>query len=650
VFSPNPLQMPVLLFGDHEDRVEQGLRPRNFLRSPRAIANPQKGETNEAFSAGGILIEIANSTGIANETARTKLFELMALLEERMAGAPSGGGELWLSPLVVPAQNPAEAGQNQMPHGNAVDNPSIPSGYTYLLQFIAHDLVDTVRAMSLAKPGGTPVATPVFRNARKRPLMLDTLYGDGPDENPQPFETTNATNVLPRTLLRTGPIAPARLDPVEQQDSPPEPRQFCPFVDIARSSAPQKAGELPSPPAAEGRPRPPRPPLTEAHVADPRNDSHALVSQLTVLFHLLHNTIMEATPLPDGIENPFDMSAENAYRRFTCARLATTLIYRNIVERDVLSRILDKTVYDAYRSSDKLPLDDAADVPAEFFAGAFRFGHAMVRNAYFTNHSFENPAPFSGALRLGSRGKDAPVPKKWAIDWSLFFGSPGPNGHFNFSRRIGPWVSDGLLEEGSKVPGVGIHGFSFSDRGLPSRDLLTSSYSGLWSVPALFKAITKLLNERGLGDLNLLPAYSVWEGPLRRWLKASVPELFTSTQLDQLVSDPPLPFFVQFESAHEVDGQGRPIAAAEQTPGQFPGQGGRTLGRFGSILVADPIFNALRSKPFGAVRTGASLRDQIGDICQALVGDRGAFDTITAHELNTMPQLLALLKERGKFA
>ena len=28
-------------------------------------------------------------------------------------------------------------------------------------------------------------------------------------------------------------------------------------------------------------------------VADTRNDSHALLSQLTVLFHLLHNTLID---------------------------------------------------------------------------------------------------------------------------------------------------------------------------------------------------------------------------------------------------------------------------------------------------------------------------------------------------------------------
>src|SRR5437879_2442918 len=56
------------------------------------------------------------------------------------------------------------------------DNPNLPSGYTYLLQFIAHDMVNT--SISLAVAGGRRFG---FHNARQQPLTLETIYGGGPD-------------------------------------------------------------------------------------------------------------------------------------------------------------------------------------------------------------------------------------------------------------------------------------------------------------------------------------------------------------------------------------------------------------------------------------------------------------------------------------
>ena len=55
-------------------------------------------------------------------------------------------------------------------------NPNLPSGYTYLLQFIAHDMVNT--SISLAVTRGRRFG---FGNARQQPLTLETIYGGGPE-------------------------------------------------------------------------------------------------------------------------------------------------------------------------------------------------------------------------------------------------------------------------------------------------------------------------------------------------------------------------------------------------------------------------------------------------------------------------------------
>ena len=63
--------------------------------------------------------------------------------------------------------------------GRILENPFIPSGYTYLLQFVAHDLVHSAIPLSVA--GGLGRGT---TNARRMPLRLETLYGSGPVGSP----------------------------------------------------------------------------------------------------------------------------------------------------------------------------------------------------------------------------------------------------------------------------------------------------------------------------------------------------------------------------------------------------------------------------------------------------------------------------------
>ena len=60
----------------------------------------------------------------------------------------------------------------------------------------------------------------------------------------------------------------------------------CPFRDIARAPAENVTGIDRS---IAGH----RVALTEALVADPRNDDHAIMSQLTALFALLHNGLID---------------------------------------------------------------------------------------------------------------------------------------------------------------------------------------------------------------------------------------------------------------------------------------------------------------------------------------------------------------------
>ncbi|MFZ1103873.1 MAG: hypothetical protein WAN86_13695, partial [Hyphomicrobiaceae bacterium] len=73
--------------------------------------------------------------------------------------------------------------------GNPSDdeNRSIPAGYTYLGQLVAHDLIHNVLPFSgTALRGRRPVQDDMdlVRDYRTNRLVLDTIYGGGPSTDP----------------------------------------------------------------------------------------------------------------------------------------------------------------------------------------------------------------------------------------------------------------------------------------------------------------------------------------------------------------------------------------------------------------------------------------------------------------------------------
>ncbi|MDX2203170.1 MAG: peroxidase family protein [Hyphomicrobiaceae bacterium] len=479
------------------------------------------------------------------------------------------------------------------------DNPRIPSGYTYLLQFIAHDMVDSVVSFDIHEQSLIPGS----RNARMRPLLLDTLYGMGPDECPHAYEASIGEGQIPRTRLRMGVHQSAPFG------------DFCPFRDIARNrGAWDQQGT---------------PPLTEAMLADARNDAHALISQLTILFQLLHNHVVGMLERATVGEQRNFPAREIAYRHYHCARTVVTLIYRNIICKDVLRRVLHDEVYRHYLLNGNKPRDSGATIPLEFTFGAFRFGHAMVRDAYDINSAF--PAqPTSKALRLSSLSApmDLPVDKTWFVDWARFFDT-GLVQKPNLSKVIGPHypgaLEDDFMFMPPKVPGV-------DSGGLTNRDLLSACYAGMLSADAL----CRILREQGF---DLVKSFDDWRPKLRTWLLQSAHFSQSPEALDMIARDPPLPFFLLLEAA---DG------------------GGRHLGPVGSIIVAETILGAMEANPLRV--KGDTLRERIKSCGMALF-KTGPADATEAEpmqaavtealneigEIETMPGLLAYMAQGRMF-
>jgi hypothetical protein len=487
------------------------------------------------------------------------------------------------------------------------ENPYIPSGYTYLLQLIAHDLVASSVSLSLDR------GVAVVENTRTRPLALDTVYGGGPDVCPHPYEYSEAhrdkRGLVPRTRLRVGP-ARQTIDGA----------RHCPFRDIGRATATDTVDSGRDNEVRKGW-------RTEALVADARNDSHALLSQLTVLFHVLHNRLIalieKRAPAVEAWQE-----AEVAYRRFLTARLVATMIYRNIVEKDVLKRVLHPEIYGRYLTNPAFPLDPDGGIPKEFSHGAFRFAHAMVRDEYLVNSAELQPMTRALSQSTTRSPGSVPVRPEWLVDWSRFFEIGGTTP--NLSRRIGPDYAAVLQNEGMfpQLAGGDAGGIAF-------RDYLSSCFANLRKVPDIWR-------EFG----HLLPPFDIWKEPLHRWLEevpgSELSEAFQFGDVERLVNDPPLPFFVQFEAAHAIDPTGKPTREG----------GGRHLGTLGSLIVGETIFGAIRHHPIGFEEGNPTLGDRIRACCTSLLSDAYALADVKAdgsRDIETMADLIVFLQGNDAF-
>ncbi|EJN12228.1 heme peroxidase family protein [Bradyrhizobium sp. YR681] len=477
---------------------------------------------------------------LKSDASKERLRSLMDRLAKRMRVPP-----VW------------EGGQGPL------ENSDIPAGYTYLLQLVAHDLVQTSFPISELENTATGV-----RNDRAYRLKLDTIYGGGPEVCPFAYEARPKSS---RSKLRLG----SGTSSADQVEMTPKGR------DIARVACPWDPNSQPHR-------------LTEVLIADQRNDDHAILSQLTTLFHHLHNGLLaRLSPPPGGTTESEAVAIDKA---FLCARGAATLIYRNIIRRDLLKRILNRDVYARYNvdrphflsvSSTRQPYRGSL-IPLEFTHAAFRFGHAMVRDSYRINPT--NAFPLGEVLRTTSNSapNNMPLPRKWIASWSHFFDVPGKP-QPQPSMRIGPHFS-GQLHDRSLFPPISPDGAW----GLAYKDLMSAGFVGLWSVDSLVEEI-RSRQPSLIGRDRLLEDRSYRVGRLRTWLEQNRGDL-TDADIETLANDPPLPFYILFEAAAGPDD---------------PAKQGKTLGVLGSIIVAEVIFGAMLEDGIPAGSWSSSLGESL---------------------------------------
>lgn len=478
------------------------------------------------------------------------------------------------------------------------ENPNLPSGYTYLLQLLSHDLVQT--SVPVATLGGW---RPQTVNGRRTGLALDTLYGGGPVACPFAY-VPDGDRDRSRTKLRLGRI--------QRDDRTMD--GACPFRDIPRAA-------VESQPTADSAPSHRRS-LPDPLIADPRNDDHAILSQMTTLFALLHNGLVDLIARGDQGSAG---QVRDSHHRFLTARALTSLMYRQVVREDLMRRLLHPAIYDVYsgdapsfledeQAADSSALAPAWSIPLEFSHGVFRFGHSMVRdeyriNAFATNDLVENlqKTSFTDPVNM-------PLNESWVVQWSRFFSINGSKP--NLSRRIGPSFSSGLNSE-QIFPSI-----DESHRvGLAYRDLMSSSLAGLWSLEPLIERI-RARRPEWVRASPLLDDRALRERRIAQWLRDG--RAFgglNDDEIEILAKDPPLPFFFLWEAAME------------------PGVRGLHLGTLGSIIVADVIFGALARSPFREERSFDDRRAAVRAMSRSFA-DAPMLDEIS--NISTMSDLVLL--------
>jgi Animal haem peroxidase len=465
-----------------------------------------------------------------------------------------------LGPQAKPAQlldRPAreELAQAMTKAGPQPDsnNPAVPAGFTYLGQFVDHDLTLDATAVQLEED----VTVRQLLQGRSPALDLDSLYGLGPEHRfDRRFYEDDGLH------LRTGTTQGLPAPGDDQIVGLP-----LGGFDLPRVGAGSLISER-------------RRPL----IPDPRNDENLVVAQIHCAFIRFHNRIV-GDLINKGVSSAV---------LFETARETVVKHYQWMLRHDFLPRIVDPGIVEEVftkgrRFFEPAPGEhDFPTMPIEFSVAAYRLGHSMVRGAYNWNRIFDNGR---GTLPLlfrftGTSGILSPPPAD--------AGDPEAG---TFERLPTNWIADfrrlfDFREAGRDDLGVPAEKFNLAKRidtqlVNPLADLPLGSFGGRGGpAPA---PIELNLAFRNLTRANMMSLATGQQMAKRLGVKPLLPSDFENgggVQLSEplrkkLVEHCPLWFYVLREA--EANGSGR-----------LTGVGGR--------IVAEVFHRAMEGSRYSIVR------------------------------------------------
>jgi len=300
----------------------------------------------------------------------------------------------------------AKAMKDDPADGPSGDNHNVPAGFTYLGQFVDHDI--TLDTTPLDQQHVDPLGVENFRSPK---LDLDSVYGQGPGVSPHLYARKRAGGSFPLTAkLLIGKTEPTGDDGKTNKVLP---------NDLPRN--------------AHGR----------ALIGDERNDENLLVAQTHLAFLKFHNAVVDHLVKGGAEESSV----------FEEAKRVTTWHYQWLVLYDFVERITEPGLIDRIRHEGRkyYRFKTTPYMPVEFSAAVYRLGHSMVRESYRHNKHFD-PTGF-GLLFLftgksgdiaGDLGGFPTLPSNWVINWHNFHETKKNSKPVNASRKLDPLIAPEL--------------------------------------------------------------------------------------------------------------------------------------------------------------------------------------------------------------
>jgi hypothetical protein len=290
---------------------------------------------------------------------------------------------------------------------NENPNPRLTSGFTFVGQFVDHDITFDTTLLDLQQ--SDPYATKNFRDPR---YDLDSVYGLGPSVNPQFYDSSDPDKF--RIEKHTYPEVTGKL---KQADGTSPTKTWGPVTvyDVPRNT--------------DGT----------AIIADPRNDQTLIILQLHVAMQKFHNRLVDVLRMQQVPRSAV----------FESARRLVRWHYQWMVTHEFLPAIVGQTTSDlVYKEGSKAPTinikyykpTNAAGrsfIPVEFAVAAYRFGHSITRPRYTVQDhvvaSDGTEGSVSGVPLFGDVTQSPDnvlnghreLPPRLKIQWSRFFNKAG---------------------------------------------------------------------------------------------------------------------------------------------------------------------------------------------------------------------------------
>ena len=278
------------------------------------------------------------------------------------------------------------------------------AGTTFMGQFMDHDM--TFDLTSRLGQATDPAASP---NSRTPAFDLDSVYGGGPQADPELYEQVRRGDRSQRGIkfkVESGGL----------------------FEDLPRQG-------------------------NTAIIADPRNDENLVIAGLQAAFLLFHNKAVDLITSNEVKLVDTRNRREEPDEVFRRARRLTTWHYQWMILHEFLPLFIGQEMVDSILAGGrKYYTPEVGQIPVEFQGAVFRFGHSMVRPSYRANFTSLSGQPFFGMI-FDPAQENNPDPddlrggfraRRRFIGWQTFFDFG--DGNMRPNKQIDTKISTPLFD------------------------------------------------------------------------------------------------------------------------------------------------------------------------------------------------------------